>query len=283
MQLKLPKLIAIDLDETLLTTDKKLSVANRDALIEIARNNILLAFASGRLGSAMKPFTEGLPIDIAMLTLNGAAVYNGAVCSANLVYEALLPSCYAEELIKFCEQVHCACNYYIDDTLYSQKNEKSERWINHYYTTTKINYTFIESFSIFRGKSPSKIIIVCEKNELDSIQAYFKNKWKYEIYICRATENNLEFLNKDAGKGNGMIALAEALQIDLKDIVVFGDAENDITMFQKCGFSIAMKNASDEVKKTASFVSPWTNNENGVAKVWELLKQGQLSGYLKYL
>ncbi|MBD3316740.1 MAG: Cof-type HAD-IIB family hydrolase [Chitinivibrionales bacterium] len=267
-----PKLLAFDLDGTLLTSDKKLSKANRDALVDMAAHGSLVTFASGRLGSSMMRVAAGLDIDLAMLTLNGAAVYSGHVDKKHLVYQAPLAGSYADQLISFAQGRDFALNYYIDDRLYAIKNPMTARWIDLYYQQTRTDYVFLDDFGSFTGRSPSKVIFVGAPNTIDEMEEAFRAQWDGEIYICRTWDHYLEFLSPQANKGKGLRALATALGVDLADVVAFGDAENDIPMLKACGMGVAMQNAPDPVKEAADYVSEWTNDEDGVAKEWERLK-----------
>jgi Cof subfamily protein (haloacid dehalogenase superfamily) len=116
------------------------------------------------------------------------------------------------------------------------------------------------------------VIFVGAPDRIDELERSYRAKWNEKIYICRTWDHYLEFLSLRANKGNGLRALATALGVDLADVAAFGDAENDIPMLQVCGMGIAMRNAPDAVKKAARHVSPWTNDEDGVAREWERLK-----------
>ncbi len=267
-----PKLLAFDLDGTLLTTDKQLSPANRDALVDMHQSGATVALASGRIGSSMIKAVDGLDIELAMLTLNGAAVYTGRAGLTEPVYDAPLPSEYARKLVEFGSGNDFAVNYYIDDELYSVLHPQSSQWIDLYHQQTHTIYNLVDNLASFDGRSPSKIIFVGDESRLDGLEALFREKWDSELYICRTWNYYLEFLSVDADKGNGIRALAKALGIAMKDVAAFGDADNDIPMLKACGMGIAMRNATDKVKKSAWRVSSWTNDEDGVAREWENLK-----------
>jgi hydroxymethylpyrimidine pyrophosphatase-like HAD family hydrolase len=108
---------------------------------------------------------------------------------------------------------------------------------------------------------------------IDKEERYFRNLWGDSVYICRTWDHYLEFLDPRANKGSGLESLAAACGITWPEIAAFGDAANDIPMLEKAGLGIAMANAPDEVKRAAKRVSPWTNNEDGVAKEWEMIKK----------
>jgi hypothetical protein len=268
-----PKLLAFDLDGTLLQTDKALSPANRAALLEMAESGAMVALASGRLGSSMMQYARDLDIDIAMLTLNGAAVYAGHADHSHLVYESALPAEYAEHLVAYADGADFAINYYLQGKLYTVRTEANGTWVDLYYKQTRTPYVLVESLTDYAQHVPSKIIFVGDVKRLDAIEEAYRKQWGSQVYICRTWDHYLEFLNLGANKGNGLRALAKSLDIDMADVVAFGDAENDIPMLEAAGTGIAMRNAPDFVKRVAHHVSPWTNDEDGVAREWERLKR----------
>lgn len=268
-----PKLFAFDLDGTLLNNKKDLSPDNINALHEIVETGNIIALASGRISGSMIPYADKLKKKVALLTLNGAVVYKDAFNLSEPVYDIPLPYEYADFLIQYAYDKSFGLNYYLNEKLYAVKQANNYQWYDLYYEQTSSEYSFVQSFDHFSGKTPSKIIFIGNPEELDSQEDYFKNLWGDSVYICRTWDYYLEFLNIKANKGSGIEALANALNIELSDIVAFGDAPNDIPMLEKVGLGIAMKNADPEVKSIASRVSSYTNDENGIAQEWELLKK----------
>lgn len=268
-----PRLFAFDLDGTLLNSQKKISDANLKALKEIYDSGAVVVFASGRLGSSMLQYCSD-DLEISMLTLNGAAVYLGKNHNSQLIYQAPLAADYADFLIKFSQDQQFGLNYYINDHLYTVRSRKNSPWIDLYVQQTSTKYNFLNTFDQFSGCTPSKILFVGEPSEIDRQETYFKNLWKDSIYICRTWDYYLEFLNPSANKGVGLKMLAQAHGLDLSQTVAFGDAENDIPMLKTAGIGIAVGNALDEVKAAARKVSPWSNDEDAIAREWSLIKEG---------
>ncbi len=268
------KLFAFDLDGTLLDDKKRLSSANVQALWEIAAEGAVIAFATGRIGSSVTPYLPKGLKNVALLTLNGAEVWMRNGRGSSRVYYAPLSSATADFLIEYGRDREFALNYYIDDDLYAVRTEKSIPWIDLYVRQTSSVYRFEPSLDRFRGRRPSKIIFVGSPPVLDEQEHHFRSLWGDSVYICRTWDYYLEFLDPKANKASGLEALALAYGIDLSEVAAFGDAQNDIPMLQKAGLGIAMANAGVEVKSAADRVSPWTNNEDGVAREWELLRKG---------
>jgi Cof subfamily protein (haloacid dehalogenase superfamily) len=268
-----PKLLAFDLDGTLLATDKRLSAANRDALSDMAASGAVVALASGRLRASMQTVARQLDINPAMLTLNGAAVYTSADADADAIHSMGLQVNYSEELLAHAASRDFALNFYKDDRLHTVRKAKTARWTDLYVDQTSSVYEFVDSLDSLRGTGPDKIIFVGDKAELDNEEAWFREHWGDQVYIVRTWDYYLEFLHRDANKGTGLTALANSFGIDIADVAAFGDSNNDIPMLEIAGYPIAMANSTEATKKATGYVSPWSNDEDAVAKEWERMKQ----------
>jgi hypothetical protein len=273
MRMRRPRLFAFDLDGTLLASDKSLSETNRRALLEMTDFGAIVAFASGRLGSSVMQYARGLGLQPALLSLNGATVYKSEKDGGHLVFSMPLPARCADVLIDYARGKDFAVNYYIDDRLYSVRSPGISEWNALYYKETKTVCNFVDTLDGFKGRDPLKMLFIGDPKRLDEEEKKFRSQWDHDIYIVRTWDFYLEFMHRNANKGTGLTALAEAYGIDIGDTVAFGDADNDIPMLQQAGLGIAMGNALDSVKAAAKKISSWTNDENGVAREWELLKR----------
>jgi Cof subfamily protein (haloacid dehalogenase superfamily) len=269
----LPRLFAFDLEGTLLTESKQLSPANSRALHEMTASGAVVVFASGRLGSSMQSLVPATMDDVAMLTLNGAVVYTGRRRGAKKVLDVPLSDAIADHLMDFARTKPFALNYYIDDKLYAERTAAAAPWQRLYHEQTGTEYHFIESLDVFRGRRPSKMIFIGDPGILDEQEKHFRCLWGASVYVCRTWDYYLEFMDRRTNKAAGLDALAKEYGVDWSRIAAFGDAENDIPMLKKAGYGIAMANAAPRVKIAAGRVSPWTNDEDGVAKEWELMKK----------
>jgi Cof subfamily protein (haloacid dehalogenase superfamily) len=268
-----PKLLAFDLDGTLLTTDKRLTAANRDALSDMVAGGAVVALASGRLRASMQTVARQLDIDPAMLTLNGAAVYLSASPEAQAIHRMGLQSAYAEELLTHAASRDFALNFYTNDTLHTVRSPRTARWTNLYVDQTSSVYEFVDSLDDLRGTGPEKIIFVGDAATLDEEERYFRTLWGDQVYIVRTWDYYLEFLHRDANKGTGLAALAGAFGVDLADAAAFGDSNNDTPMLEVVGHPVAMANSTAAAREAAGYVSPWSNDDDGVAREWERMKR----------
>jgi Cof subfamily protein (haloacid dehalogenase superfamily) len=267
-----PRLLAFDLDGTLLTNEKKLSDANRAALFDMKASGSVVALASGRLRSSMMRYARELDMDIAMLSLNGAAVYTSSAEDAVPVHTLDLPEAIARQLIDDSRGKDLVLNYYRDDMVYAMQNRATTPWISLYVKQTGSKYRYVESYEEALTKPASKIIFVGNEDLLDSLEKHYRATLGDRAYVCRTWNWYLEFLHPQANKGSGIAALAKAFGVTLADVAAFGDAENDIPMLEVVGHPVAMANAEDHVKAISRYVSPYTNEQDGVAREWERLK-----------
>ena len=269
--LTLPSLVAIDLDGTLLSTDKKLSPANRSALVDMHSRGVVVLLASGRIGSSMLPYADQLPFEVSMLTLNGAAVYAGRCDTGRLVYEAFLPVPFADELLDFSADKTFALNYYSDGRLFSVEDAALRSWLDLYVAQTGSRYEYVDSYHALRGGEPSKCLMVGDPRELDVLERDFRSRWGNDVYIVRTWDYYLEFMNLKATKGLGIAAFARHQGIDMSRSVGFGDADNDVPLLETCALGIAPRGASHGATAAADVVSIYGNDEDFIAREWENL------------
>jgi len=265
-------LLAFDLDGTLLNEKKEITARNMAALQDMKSAGATIALASGRLSSSMMRYAEMFDFDVAMLTLNGAAVYTTKYDLSSPVYSASLPSDYSNFLIEYSSDKNYVMNFYYDGQLYAEKNDRTQKHIDLYVKQTSSVYNFVPSLKEFTDISPSKVIFVGEPEDMTMHQNYFQSLWGQSVYNVRSWTHYLEFLSPQANKGNAIKALADALDIPLSRVAAFGDADNDIPMLKAAGIGIAMKNAWERVKSAADHVSQWTNDEDAIAQEWARIK-----------
>lgn len=257
------KLIAVDMDQTLLTQDKKITSNTLSVLNEARSKGIKIVLATGR------PF-EGIIKYIKQLGTyddnNYSIVYNGAEIvnnfSRNTIAEQFINGKNLHEIYDLSRKFNTSLNSY------TISGECITPQINQYsMLESKINDIKIKEIDFYKIKDNEPIIKAVLTEEPSILDLAFKNmpKYLYDKYcIVRSDPHFLEFLKKNANKGTGLELLAKKLGIKQEEIMSFGDAGNDTNMVKYAGMGVAMGNAFDEVKKAANFVT-LTNNEDGVA------------------
>ena len=260
-------LVALDLDGTLLNSDKQLSVASIEAVRDMVARGAVVALASGRLGASIMPYAKILDID-PVIMLNGAAVFVGPATHRTCIYSAALPIEASDYLLHYATGREFNLNFYGDDKLYALCNATTRPWIDLYRAQTSSPYVFVESWDCCYGRAPSKMIFVGDTAVIDKEEKLMRSHFGDSLYIVRSWDHYLEFLHPLANKGRALQALAGHYTIPLAKTIAFGDADNDIPMLELAGYSAVCRNASDGAKRAAKQVLPWTNDEDGVARGW---------------
>ncbi|MBS5955929.1 MAG: HAD family phosphatase [Clostridiales bacterium] len=262
------KLIALDLDGTLLNSKKQLSKENRKALTECIVNGILVVPCTGRTA-------DGIPSEIKDIDgIRYAIATNGAVIhdlKENTVLDTrMLTWEKAMELLKFVDNYPVMYDPYIEGRGITEP--KFFENLSDYCLTDALQDLVKKT----RDLHPSIIDYVRNiRKPVEKINLFFPdmegrarlraelNK-QADILVTSSIPNNLEINALGASKGEAIHRLADLLGIDRAQTMAIGDGENDFTMIRMAGVGVAMKNASEELQAEANYVTE-TNDDDGVA------------------
>lgn len=254
------KLIALDLDGTLLNSDGIVSDATKLHLQKLKEKGHIITIATGRILNRALVGTDGAEFANYIVSDAGAAVFKND--GINKEWKEV----YAQVLSK--EIVENIASYY-DKDKFMTINICDRNKIHHYDQTVNIT-EFLENINEIIHVSVSFI-----NNEfVEEYLKIFTKKFpmlKVEIMQDSFGEVKwLEIAQKGVEKYKGITEVAKLEGILNKNIIAFGDGLNDVEMLKKCGIGVAMKNALPEVKEQADYITSRTNNENGVV---EFLKE----------
>jgi len=265
-------LIGIDLDGTLLDDEGKISEENRNELKKFAENGGIIVLSSGRMTDCVSPFADILRIDCPLIVYNGAMVRLRKKEKREIIFHKPLPSEIGDILIDYCLENNFHLNYYLNDTLYAQKNQSLKKYADIYSSQTGAIYKFLNDIRILKGNSPTKLILITDTENEDITRTrdyqyeYFKKNLGEKVKLVKTNPEYLEFMNKDVDKGVGLDAIAKYYGIKREEIITFGDGENDIEMLLYSGISVVPSNAKEKVKKVAKIVSEYSNNQSFIGK-----------------
>ncbi len=263
------RLISVDLDGTLLNSQKKISGENIEAIHMAIEKGIKVIICSGRVFKGARVFARKINTKEPLVSCNGAVVKEletGKILYSNLLRKE---DCY--EVVDICRRENIYFHAYMDDDMYTENpdcpsilywkgnSELPER------DRVKINIT--DDFKKTIEKSNilvSKIVVISEDlNALSMIRKRIEEVTGVDV--MSSNFDNFEVVNRGANKGTALKFLSEKLNIAREEIIAIGDNENDYTMLKYAGLSIAMGNAEDSIKRIADLVT-LTNDESGVAK-----------------
>jgi len=273
------RIVALDLDGTLLDSQKQLSAANRAALERVAAKGILVVPTTGRFFGMMPPAVRDLPFVRYAITVNGAQVYDRETDTAIVREEIPLATALAimEVLDRYDVIYDCYRQNWGWMTAALQDRAADYATNEHYLKMVREFRKPVPELKAHLRETAAegdvqKVMLFGRKSEegrskklLEEIQVEIAEKFP-EIKVTSSTWNNLELNSAAAHKGNALKRFAEHLGLTLGNCMAFGDGMNDFTMVEAAGTGVAMANAEPEVKRVAKIVTK-SNDEDGVAAV----------------
>ena len=263
------RIIALDLDGTLLDSDKNLSEANRTALAAAAARGILVVPTTGRFFGMMPPAVRDLPFVRYAITVNGAQVYDRETDTAIVREE--LPLEQALAIMRYLDGFDVIYDCYQDNwgRMTQAMQEKAEEYAQcpHYVKMIREfrkPYPDLKEYLAEQRRDVQKIMLFARDPAvrdriLADIQTHFDN-----LAVSTSTFNNLEINTATAHKGRAIERFAAHFGWTLANCMAFGDGLNDLSMVKMAGTGVAMANAAPEVLAAADYVT-LSNDDDGVA------------------
>ena len=266
------KMIGLDLDGTLLNTQKELTANTRRVLAEAIDSGILVLMATGR------PFT-GIPEELRTfpgihyaLTSNGARVLD--TDHNKLLIEQLLPMESAKKALRIFARYDTLSEIYFDGQGYADAT-KLDNVGKYHHDPNMWNYVLTTRIAV-----PDIWDVIAKENRnMDKVQALFADMdereaaWKElseleDLELVGSLSYNIEINAAGVNKGTSLVALGEMLGIPRESIMACGDGDNDVHLLREVGFGVAMANAQPQVKEAADYITA-SNDEDGVARAIE--------------
>ena len=286
MNINMYKLVAIDLDGTLLNPYGEVSEETKETIKMVKNKGVEVVIASGRPIDSIKTIAKEIESDKYFISGNGAILYD--VKNDEILYENTLKKSKVLDIIKICEENSIYYNIYTEkeiiakglnfNVLYYYKENLNKDEDN------KTHINIIENIYDYISQREEKIlkITICDDNQtiFNSIMRKLKEINDIEILevshmsrkiIRQGTEEvpieyfYTEISAKNVDKWNAIEQLAQELNIKNEEIIAIGDNINDKKMIQNAGMGIAMEGSTNEVIQIANYVTA-NNTENGVAK-----------------
>lgn len=254
------KMVAIDIDGTLLGDDLVISPAAKEAIAAAMAKGVHVTLATGRMYQSALPYAQELGVAVPLITYQGGLVKLSS--SGETLYHRELPRHLAEDVIKKARQYNFHINAYYQDRLYMEQDSRRGR---KYSQVTGVEIHLVDDLCQFLTDDPTKLLVIGREEELDLMQSKCSELFGEKVYITKSKNHFLEFLHPQATKGNGVEAVAGWLGISPSQVMAIGDSYNDVEMFQRVGWSVVMGNARDEVKQHANYVTA-CQQDDGVAE-----------------
>ena len=267
------KVIAIDMDGTLLNSKKELLEETKQYFKEFHTKGTetLLVLCTGRPDTGIRPYLKDLGYleeNHYIISQNGANIYESQ--TGNRIMDAFVDSEKIQKWIELGKKHRVSVMGAGVDYYYSFDEDPTE-WMEF---DVKIVNGSLKRITKEDSLSTDfyKILLLGDVEQLDEFETIIPKEWRDEFYVVRSQKYLIEVLTKGVNKAFGLEKLAKELNIQPSEIAAIGDAANDIEMLEYAGLAIAMGNASEKVKAIADIVTD-TNENNGVIKAIDKLIQ----------
>ena len=282
------KMIASDLDGTLLNSYGQITEKTKEALLKAQEQGVYVVFASGRVSSSIKSFADLTGIKGYIISGNGAVVTE--LETNENIYTNVMDKTTVLKIISVCEQNSISYNLYTLKDVYTKKIEYSTLF---YHMENKklpeekrIKINLCENIEkLIKENDDLKIskITICDKDrivfnsiirklrEVKGVTVLDVSHSSRKVITVGTEEveikyNYTEVSKSGVDKWSAIEFLMNKLNIDAKDIICVGDNANDIIMVEKAGLGVIMGNAAPMYKEKADYIAP-SNDEDGVAQV----------------
>ena len=266
------RMIGMDLDGTLLTTEKKLTPYTQDVLKRAIAQGIIVLPATGRPVSGVPEEIMHFPGIRYAVTANGGRIV--AVQENRTIYENLVPVDKAYAILSVFEKYDTLREIYYDGIGYSEETmlKNIHRYIEpgpmaDYMVATRRPIPDVHAKFVETNRPVDKVQGIFA-SLADKDEALKELEKITDIEITGALSQNVEINAKDVDKGNALLRLGQILGIPGEEIMAFGDGTNDRKMLEKVGTGVAMANGVPEVKAAADYITA-SNDEEGVARFIE--------------
>ena len=259
------RLVAMDLDDTLLRDNWTISPRVLKAIQKAQAQGVKMTIATGRMPISTRPYAEQLGLDVPVITYHGAMIQQ--VLSGEILFRRVIPSSLAAEIVQDVAERGLYAQVYLKDRVVTtQVNE----WSREY---ARISSVHIEEadLSILLSEEPEgveKILLMAEETELDQLAPLLGQRYGEKVHITKSKPCFLEMTDCTVNKGVALAALAKQFGIAQEEVMAIGDSFNDLEMIKYAGVGVAMGNARQEIKEQADIVTT-TNEEDGVAEAIE--------------
>lgn len=259
------KIIALDLDDTLLREDLSISDFTVSVLQEAAQKGIYSVLASGRIENAIYPFAQRINLTHCeygryFVAQNGGTIFDTLL--QKQIYSKNLDATILRFIYKKALEQGLYVQVYEDSSIYVPKENPWTEWDT---KLSGLEMCVVADYEAFLGKTFPKMVIPGDPQVLQGFQKELQNAIGSVTEIFISKPYFLEVMPKNCGKGQALLILSQLLGIDKDNVLIFGDSMNDESMFDCFSHTVAMKNGLDYIKNKAKYITDYSHNEDGVA------------------
>ena len=258
------KIFFSDLDGTLLSSKKTILPETKEAINKWINAGNYFVFSSARpLISVKEVITQHNLIhpNVYAIAFNGSLIYN--MTENKTILQRTISLEDVSKIYFLAKKNNIFCQTYDNDNLIVPNMGEEVKFYTRY---IHIPIKLLPNFPEGLNEEPCKCLCIDIKpdGKLDKFAEILEKENPGKFSCAKSSENYLEIFNINSGKGKAVEDLCKILNIDIKNSFAAGDQMNDISMVEKAGNGIAMKNGTEELKKVAKYVTEEDNDHNGL-------------------
>ena len=265
------QLAAIDIDETLVGPDKRISDPNRIAIRSLRDAGCRVVLASGRRHENMLRFHRDLGLDGFLVSSQGAVARSAE--TSEVLHEALLPTPHAAEVTAEGLERGLTVMVWTADGVFARQRTD---WVDRYTADSGGDrVTLCDVLSLVDGGAPvEKVVWGAEPEVIPLLAPEMHRRYRSGVLMTVTEDWFLEFTSPRATKAEGVAAVANHHGIDRANVLAFGDGNNDVPMLEWAGLGVAMPHGRPSARAAAKRVAPAGDAETSLARAIETLLEG---------
>lgn len=255
------RLLALDMDGTLLRNDKTVSAANQRAVARCLEASTAVVLATGRMYCATLPYAQLWPgFSLWVAGHNGALIRQHGQKAA--VYRRSIELPLAREVARWAAAKDLYLKTYVDDLLMvARETEETRRFTRLYH----VPYRVVGDVASALKEAPNKLVIMESADRLPDLEAAVRSNWGDSLAVTASTPESLELMAPGVSKASALRWLASQLGVDAAHAAAIGNERNDLEMIKWAGFGGVVANAPDAVRAAAPRIVA-SNEADGVAE-----------------
>ncbi|ETA80800.1 Cof-type HAD-IIB family hydrolase [Youngiibacter fragilis] len=256
------RLVALDIDGTLIGDDHEVSERTVSAIKDLINRGRHVALVSGRTWKAADHIRQKLGVEIPVVCYNGAKV---VIPSVDHDFTTKIPIAEARKIMAYGEERGLYTKVYVDDVLHiKEPDEKSLEFCKN----SHIDYKVVGKLSENVNEDVNMIVVYYKEDHYGVLDEKLS---EIDVTVTTSISNSIDVIPKGISKERGLRLVASHFGIESGEILAMGNSLNDIEMLRYAGIGIAMKNGDVSLLSKWSNVTEYTNNEDGVYHVLKLL------------
>lgn len=253
------RLIAVDLDDTLLTPELIIPAASKEAIRRAVAQGIQVTVATGRMYRSALPYAEELGLSLPLITYNGALVKDAG--TGEVLSHTPVPREQAAAVAKQCAAEGLDLNVYLDDELYVSQRTPA---VEYYEAIAGLPAMAVGDLAAFVREAPSeptKLLVLAEPDDAQRIADRLGERYRGALNVMRSRPRFVEIVREGVDKWWGVLAVAERLGVEPGEIMAIGDSLNDREMIGRAGLGVTVPHAPDYLRGAADYV---TRHDDGL-------------------